>query len=112
MNKVLTWIIIISFCMVVFNVSFNLKYYLNSVSAVFDKMPAFPNWSIDWESFSITNWGPLGRFFECIYLTIKYFIDLVLWAFDLVFTLFGFKTSIKNYDPVTGAGGGHGGAAG
>ncbi len=114
MKCLLSWLIVISFCMVLFNVSFNFKDYLENLNHVFGLQPKFPVWSIDWNSFSITNWEPLGDFFKCIYYTIKYFFDFVLWCFDIVLHAFGLHINVDIKDALTGAngGGGHGGTAG
>lgn len=113
MNKIFTWIIIISFCMVIFNVSFDLKTYLSNLNIVFDSMPKFPNWSIDWGSLSAFDWEPLGQFFKCIYLSIKYVLDMIVWVFNLVSALFGHTISYDNILNIpfggssSGGGGGH-----
>ena len=130
MKRIVSVILFISICLVLFGVNFDAEVYINNLTRIIDNQPSFPNLNIDWSKFSITNWKPLGQFFNALWLLIRYPIDLLLWVFDLCFNLFGIQSNISNigFDGEKGfcvpngqggftcsssnAGGGHGGSAG
>lgn len=129
MKRIVSVILFISICLVLFGVNFNAEVYINNLTRIIDNQPKFPNVNIDWSTFSITNWAPLGQFFNALWLLIRYPIDLLLWVFDLCLNMFGIQSNVSNIGlgesgicvpngeggftcSSSSGGGGHGGSAG